>query len=527
MQKEEVKKEKSKNNEKSSFSLILSSAIIVALSSVLGNILSFLFQLIAAKKLSVEDFGKFSIGIMILGIGSIIAQFGLSHGLKRYASKYISLKSLTKLKNSMLMSFFAILFFGSLTSIIFYNMSGFIAEYFFKDSSIKTVIEIFSLGILPISLFLVFSEALFAFKKPMLKAASEMIEKTSKIGFLFIAILTSGLTVIYASYSYIAGIMAGCTAALAFAYYCYKKTASKLSSRHNIKESPKDYNPGKLHMLKKILGFSYPLAFTAAFGEMMRRTDKLVIGYFLDAKSIGLYSVAFSLAGFLPVISTSLSSLYIPIASDYLAKKKKESVAELYIAITKASLILTMPLAIIAAALPKHLLSYIYKASYAEAWASFALLSLAFLAAAMFGPGYLTLQLFGKTKKIFKIVSSTLLLNSLLNIAFVTILGISGIALATLVAMALQYFILFKESAKYLPISIKSYLISSIKPFSSGFLAFLALAMLRRYATSIIPAILVIIISVLIYLALLFVLKALKKDEIKLLISLKKIIKKA
>ncbi len=78
----------------------------------------------------------------------------------------------------------------------------------------------------------------------------------------------------------------------------------------------------------------------------LSQTDKIVLGYYLPAKQVGIYAVAMALVGFVPIALQSVNQIFSPIIAELHAVGNRLLLQKLYATLTKWIVILTIPLAL-------------------------------------------------------------------------------------------------------------------------------------------------------------------------------------
>jgi O-antigen/teichoic acid export membrane protein len=84
----------------------------------------------------------------------------------------------------------------------------------------------------------------------------------------------------------------------------------------------------------------------AAVEFVLAQTDKIVLGYYLNPKQVGIYAVAMALVGFVPIALQSVNQIFSPIIAELHATGNLILLQHLYSTLTKWILILTLPLAL-------------------------------------------------------------------------------------------------------------------------------------------------------------------------------------
>jgi len=76
-----------------------------------------------------------------------------------------------------------------------------------------------------------------------------------------------------------------------------------------------------------LISFS-AVAFGVSFLEyLMSQADKILIGFYLNAREVGIYAVAMALVAFLPIVLQSVNQIFSPTIADLYARGQIELLA--------------------------------------------------------------------------------------------------------------------------------------------------------------------------------------------------------
>lgn len=98
---------------------------------------------------------------------------------------------------------------------------------------------------------------------------------------------------------------------------------------------------------KELLRFSYPLMFVTILRTLMHWMDILMLGYFTDTTTVGLYHPAARTAGLLRTVLLAFMGIFAPMMSDYHRQGDVGEMGKLYKLIVRWIVSLSLPLAII------------------------------------------------------------------------------------------------------------------------------------------------------------------------------------
>ena len=187
---------------------------------------------------------------------------------------------------------------------------------------------------------------------------------------------------------------------------------------------------------KELLRFSYPLMFVTILGTLMHWMDILMLGYFTDTTTVGLYHPAARTAGLLRTVLLAFMGIFAPMMSDYHRQGDVGEMGKLYKLIVRWIVSLSLPLAIIIIIYSKKIM-LLFGVEYLSASNVLMVLTTAAFIQTLFGGGGQTLTMTGFTKvNLFNSII-VVLINITLNLLWIPQYGIIGAAYATLISMAL------------------------------------------------------------------------------------------
>jgi O-antigen/teichoic acid export membrane protein len=96
---------------------------------------------------------------------------------------------------------------------------------------------------------------------------------------------------------------------------------------------------------REVLSFSAVVLGTGFLEFLMGQADKILIGFYLGAREVGIYAVANALVAFVPILLQSVNQIFSPSIADLYARGQQELLGRIFQALTKWILGLTIPLA--------------------------------------------------------------------------------------------------------------------------------------------------------------------------------------
>jgi len=191
----------------------------------------------------------------------------------------------------------------------------------------------------------------------------------------------------------------------------------------------------RLSYLKNLSGFSFWIFLTAGGSLVFSYADTILIGFFMSNSDVGIYRTAFQLTSIATFATMAFQTVLYPKISNW---ESQGQITEIENSLSRAwtySLFLAIPTCIGGWILGDKLLYYLYGASFVEGGSALFFLLLVQIINVFMVLGTMSLTALNHPKDAFRITVITSLANVLLNIVLIPVLGITGAAIATLIAM--------------------------------------------------------------------------------------------
>lgn len=143
---------------------IVKTSAIVFVGLVLSKLLTYTYRIVIARSFGPEEYGLFSLAIMIIGWFVAFSSLGLSDGLTRFIPLYRGREEKAKIKHIIRFSLIISSILGIIGGLILFFSSNFIALSIFHNAGLTIYLKIFSI-LVPLSIYLnIFFSILRAFE---------------------------------------------------------------------------------------------------------------------------------------------------------------------------------------------------------------------------------------------------------------------------------------------------------------------------------------------------------------------------
>ena len=484
---------------------IFSGALIILIGTFISKLLSYGYRVIVGR-IGTEQYGLLSLGLAISGSLIVISTLGLNIGVQRYVSYYKGKMDNARIKGVITSSLKILLplslFFGALL----FALSNFVSVRFFHNEGLSLILKILAVSIPLTVLGDVFLNTIRAFQKVKYEVFTKNIGESSIKFILTFIFVYLGFGVVGASIAYVIAVFFTFLLSLIF-------VEKKIFPIFRTKVISIKSN-------KELVMYSIPLVLNTFVFLVILWTDTIMLGYFKNASDVGIYNAALPTAQLMLVIPNALVVLFLPILSELYAQEKTHMFSSLYKTITKWIFGINLALLIIFVAFSREILTVLFGKEYSAGSGILVLVSICYFVFYLFLTSNRILLALEKTKSVFYITLIGAVSNFVFNLVLIPTYGIMGAAIGTgasLIIMAIILLVYTKKITNVTPFK-KNY----IRILASGVLAFLIISWLKNFflPESLPKLIIASLASLIIYLAILFVLGSFEKEDREMLWSI-------
>lgn len=363
-----------------------------------------------ARSLSQELFGIFSLSVIALSVVAEMSDFGLNAGLLRFAPYYISTNQTDKLKQ-LVKTIWRWRVALSLTLTI----SGFVlaypaAKYIFGQIKVGPYLAYASFGIGGVILLGLLATFLQAKQRFLYNASVQSLKGLLRLSIALI-LMAFGVKSVFAYlsvYIFIPWIL----------FFINFKVLPENFRKIEIDEDVKQ----KLH--SQLARFSFWLTISSLVAIFSSRIDQIMISHYLGLAEVAVFTVAWQLLQFFPVISGSITSVLMPKISSLKNK------VELVVFMRRAfKWVLVGAIGIVVLVYPsQYLIGLLFGQKYNAAMPLYVILAYGTLLSVLAIPFSLAIMVFNRTHISTMFVFMQLLINVVGNFIFIPRYGIMGAA---------------------------------------------------------------------------------------------------
>lgn len=393
---------------------IAKGAGIVFCGTAIGNVLALVGQILIVRSLPPEQFGTLALAFTIVSSFGGVIVFGAPQGVTRLiSSSEAQNEKVDVLRSGLLISFVA-----GLLGLVAIQLFRFRIERLTDTPGLSSLLSVFSIYVLIFPVASVLIGGLRGYKRPTARVtAKNLIARTG-------ALLTLGALLLTGE-PYAGTIAYWLSGPLLILFVSLYLLRSSVSFDVLLRRLP------SASTVREFISFSWPLAFSASFVLLMSKLDVLMIGLFLQPHDVGLYRSVQPLKKIILFSLTSITFLYLPIATEYYTNGRYSDLDTIYKTLTKWVVTVTFPIVLVFVLFAPDIIRVLFTGSYVPASTALVILILGMFTRVLVGPNGTTVQAINKTQTEMYAACAGTLVNVLLNTTLIPRVGIEGAAFAT------------------------------------------------------------------------------------------------
>jgi O-antigen/teichoic acid export membrane protein len=291
----------------------------------------YLFKIYLARVLGAEALGIYALGMTLVGLLGIFNALGLPYSAVRFVASYSATARFDLLRGFLLRSIFLLLIFNVLLGGAVLLAGPWVAVHFYHTPALSRYLGLFAL--------IMILGAMTGFLGQVLSGYKDVARRTVITNFI-----GSPLTMVFTL-----GLVG---AGLSLWGYIFAQVASAfvvivllVFAVWKLTPAPARALSGSVMPIEQeVISFSAVVFAMDALGFVMSQADKILIGFYLDARELGIYAMAAALVAFVPAVLQSVNQIFSPTIADLHARGQSELLGRLFQTLTKWILGLTLPL---------------------------------------------------------------------------------------------------------------------------------------------------------------------------------------
>ena len=382
----------------------------------------YLFKIYLARTLGAEALGIFTLGMTAGGLVSIVGAAGVPQTASRFVAIYTSAGQTRKLARFLWFGALTLLVTNSLVACLMVAGRQWIANRLYHTPALARYMHFFAAIMVFSSLITFLGQALAGYKDVARRTVITNFVGTPATMVISVALLSMGLGL----WGYLAAQVVSAVLVLGLlARAVWKLTPKTAPQPLGVQE------PAKLPLFEKeVVSFAVVLFGMQALEFATGQSDRIMLGIYLNAREVGIYSVAASMVAFVGLFLQSINQIFAPTIAELFSKGEHDLLLRLYQTLTKWALGLTIPLALGIMIFAKPLMG-IFGPDFREGWPVLAIASVGQLVSCGVGSVGLLLLMSDQQNRMVRAQAITVFLTLGLNFVLIPRVGLIGAAIAT------------------------------------------------------------------------------------------------
>ncbi len=480
-------------------------ASVLFLMGILASFSGYLLQVLLARALSPNDFGLVYAIFSLFGVLLVANEFGLRPALSKFIASFVVSKEYGKIKGAFFFVLLVQVALSILIGLVVILLGSFLSTHYFHTQAAYAPLIIYSIGFMIHSLHSMFKPTFQGFQFHTLYSLVDFLKITT-ILVLTALLLPYGFGVSAPMIAYLVAYLV-----LPLGVYL-PLLLRKLRHTPKVLAAKMELSPS---LCKKIFLFGLPLILGEGAGIILGYSDTLVLAYFSLAQ-VGLYNIALPISKMLWRITTTLTTVFFPMASELWARKDTVRLNSGLTRMQKYALITVFPLAILIFFYAETIIQVFFGSAYVPAANALRFLVFGAIFYTIAQLNMTTLLGIGHPLLVTKLTMGVAVWDVIGNLVFIPAFGMMGAVLTTVVNFALLMVLSGWYVKKYIHISFSWLLffkITAVNTLYAGFI-FLVGRLLSTMLSFWPTAIIVVSSSTLFYFIALFVARIVSKEEL-------------
>lgn len=389
----------------------------------LGRVLNYATQIALAWMYGPTQLGLYVLGITLIQMSNVLAQFGMDNGVVRYVAHYRTEEDDSRVRGIILLALWAPFALSVVLAALMFFGAGYLAGNLFDKPTLEIVLKIFSLSLPFFTLMNMAVYATVGFQSvKRLILVQQILQPLINLVFILVFFF-AGAEILGAVVAYILSMLAGSILAL----YYLRQVFPKLTDRG----SPTKFETWAL------FNASWPLILSSFTQRINSWTAVTVLGIFASASAVGIYNTAARTAMLSALVLFAFNGIFSPIISSLYRSNRLEDLSRLYRDVSRWVFAGGLAVFIVTVVLGKDILAVLGPA-FVSGWAALVIISVAQLFNSSVGPTQRVLAMTRHQKVLMVANVGSAIAGVVLSVVLVPPYGILGAAAATAAAIFLM-----------------------------------------------------------------------------------------
>lgn len=433
--------------------LVSKGAMINLSGTIIRTVLAFGYTIFLARILPINELGQYFLMLTVVGIFGLASTVGLDFGVVRYVALYAGEGKYHLVRKTLWTALLLGVLISMVVAIAMIVLAPVVGgRWLGGDAEGVTALRVFAISIPFWVAARLFNDAIQSLHWMRYQIYSrDLREQLAKFAFTVIVLMIgAGLT----------GVVVSNVAALMIVM-C-------LSMFFTIMVLPRSIRNGGLsdsRPNRRLLRYSFPLAFSYILGMTLVWIDLLILGYLSTTTEVGYYGAALRVGVVSSAIVLTFATVFTPVISDLHNKRSFEQLHSPYKTVSRWIFICTLPVGLLQLLFADPIMD-IFGSQFAAGSTVLMILALSQLINASSGPaGYIVLMSGRPKMELFNICAS-LVTNITVCFMLIPKYGVIGAAVANMIAIAVIN--LMRATQVWNIMHMHAYDLNYLKPIVAG-----------------------------------------------------------
>ena len=381
----------------------------------------YLFKVYLARVLGAEALGIYALGMTLAGFLGLFSALGLPQAAVRFVATYFATSKTEQLGSFLFRGSLLLLFSNLIAGTALLLIGPWISIRFYHTPALKMYLWLFALIMLLGALNTFFGQVLAGYRDVARRTVITNFIGSPLMMILTLALIGLGLGL----WGYIFAQVVSAVVVLVLLVAMVRRLTPKVA---------RTFSAG-LPLEKQVISFCAAVFGMEFLSFLMSQTDKVLIGFYLGAREVGIYAVAAALVTFVPIILQSVNQIFSPTIADLHARGEHELLGRIFQTLTKWILGLTFPLAAVMMIFAPALMR-IFGHDFEAGWPILVIGTVGQLVNCAVGSVGFLLLMSGHQKRLIRIQAVMAVAMIVLNVMLIPQWGIVGAALAAAITNA-------------------------------------------------------------------------------------------
>ena len=293
---------------------------------------AYFFKIYLARVLGAEGLGAYTLGMTLISFLGVFNALGLPQAAVRFVAVYSATGKHNHLHAFLGGSVALLLLSNTALGAVLLLAGPWVVTHFYRTPSLSRYLPLFGALMLLGCLTTFFGQVLAGFKDVTRRTVITNFVGNPLTMVLSVALIAGGLGL----RGYLVAQVASAVAVLILLVISIRKMAPARGESFQGVGS---------EVRSAVFSLSAAFLGVGILEFLLSQVDKVLIGFWLDARAVGVYAVATAIVSFVPVALQSVNQIFSPTIADLHARGATEMLGRLFQTLTKWILALTLPLA--------------------------------------------------------------------------------------------------------------------------------------------------------------------------------------